>query len=708
MPKFDDFKKKLEKTDSEEHSALLRHVKGLVDISRGDMSKNFSAWDEHDRVFRAKKKVDREDQNAEQLGKPKKVTVPLTYSQIMTFVAFSVQSVTQNRRFFELEPTGTEDNPLTEPMELILERDLRRNQWNAFLIEYFLDIGRFGIASAEVCYEEEYRWMRVKKTEQVDGPFGEQQTNETNDYQQIPVFIGNRVYGISPYRFLPDTRQPLRLYQRGEFCGSEDVFSFSQLVGQTNIFNTDKIPKFTEDGYKKRTAVSRVDLGGFDARTNPNLGATGSGADSTHDNNNMVTSGPVTITKMVFDLNPTKFKVGDKDEKPLGDEDHPIRYLCWIANDKTIVRFEEAYFVHGMFPYICSQYLPDKHQIINEGLADVCEQLTSLVTWKLNAHVLSQRNSLDGKMVIDPYGINTSKLDARSPYIFLNKAAAGTDVNRYVKEIATVDTTANVMKDVDDLDKLLQEISGWSAQMQGQYSSGRRSATQDRVVAQGAGARGKTTLSGVWDTSFEPLGKQLIANNRLEMDLETFKRIMGQRTWPQKPVDPTVQPQIDPQTGQPVPPPNYTTEEIFQMFQADPVAIAMSEDFFVFDGTLPSEKAFLAQSLQEILMQILQNPTFASVLGFGVEQIRELFNQIYLLRGVTPARLPSTTTAIPIVDPSQQNTDREPTPKELINLSVKDLAGDERKQALAMFGIKADNAAHESRLRLENKTVSTS
>lgn len=631
MASFDEFRKALEKTDSPEHSALLKHVKSLIDISRGDMAKNYTTWDGHDMVFRSKKKADREDQIAKTEGKPTKMIVPLTYSQIVTFVAFSVMSITQNARFFELEPTGTEDNPLTEPIELILERDLRRNQWNAFLIQFFLDIGRFGIGAAEVCYREDYRWMRINKVETVAGAFEVPQEKETSTFEQIPVFIGNRIYPVSPYRFLPDTRIPLTRYQEGEFCGSEDVFSLSSLEGQPNIFNTDKIPKYTETGYAGRRQISRVDLGpiGTEPRKNPNLGSTE--GDSSHDSKNMVTSGPVVITKMVLDMRPKKV-LRDKDDKPmLGDEEHPIRYLCWIANDKTIVRFEEAYYLHGMFPYMFAQYMPDQHMVCSEGLADVCEQITNLVTWKLNAHIIAQRNSLDGKLVVDPSGIDTKTLDSRSPYIYMKKAAAGLDVNRYVKEITTTDSTMNVMKDVSDLDGLLEKISGFSAQMQGQYSQGRRSATQDRVVAQGAGARGKTTIGGIWDTAFEPLGKQLIANNRQEMDAETFQRVLGKRDFG-----------TNTETQQP-----FTIEEIFTLFKADPVSIAMSEDFFVFDGTLPSEKAFLAQSLQEILMQIMSNPEVAIIMGYDAQTIKELFNQIYLLRGVTPARLPSGKTADP-------------------------------------------------------------
>jgi hypothetical protein len=171
------------------------------------------------------------------------------------------------------------------------------------------------------------------------------------------------------------------------------------------------------------------------------------------------------------------------------------------------------------------------------------------------------------------------------------------------------------------------ENHGLSAQLQGQYSSGRRSATQDRVVAQGASSRGKTTLGAIWETAFEPLGKQLIINNRQEMEFETFDRIMGKRDWP-----------LNPETQLP-----YTTDEIFTMFKASPQELVQNEDFFVYDGTTPSEKAFLAQSLQEIFTTILSNPQVAQILGIGPEFIKELFSQIYLLRVLLPATLPALT-----------------------------------------------------------------
>lgn len=628
---FDAFKKKLQDPKSPEHAGLLKHLKGLIDISRLEMAQHYTKWDEHNAVFESKRKRDKEDKAAESKGQPKKMVVPLTFAQCMAYVAFNVMTVTQNKRFFQLEPTGTEDTPLREPMELILERDLRKNKMQAYLVQIFLDIARFSIGCSEVCYEESYRNIRLQQQQTVQGAFGESTTTVTNPFTQVPVFIGNRLVPVSPYRFFPDTRIPLTRFNDGEFCGSEDMWSVNSLKSNSECFNTDKIPKFTKEQYTARRVNSRI----VEMEIRPESGT----EDSAADDKAMVKRGPVAVTKLVVDITPKDLELPDKSEA-LGEEDFPIRYIAWYANDKTIVRFEEAQYLHGQFPYLCAQFIPDQHNVVNQGLADVCEQLTGLITWKLNAHITSQKNSVESKWIVDPAGIDVKSLESRSPYIYLRKNASQTGVDRYIKQFATQDVTQMVMQDTAALKELLESVSGYNAMMQGAPSTGRRSATQDRATIQGAGARGKTQLGSVWDTFFEPMGKQLIANNRQEMTFETFQRILGPQ-WK------TVQ--VNPDTGMP-----WMLEELFVLFKADPITIATSEDFFVFDGSNPSENAFLAQSLQEILMTILQNPEVGAVLGYGPPQIQALFNEIYTLRGVTQSRLPAPTPQPMLMQPPGQ------------------------------------------------------
>lgn len=671
---FEELKKKIvlkEGETSPEHDHLLSHVKKLFQISRDTMCQRYHDWDYYDDVFRSKRVLDREDRASVKKSEPAKMIVPLTFSQVMTFVSFCVMNITQNKRFFELEFEGNKPPELKEIMELILERDCRRNRWNSFLVQFFLDIGRFGVGAAEVCYMEEYRNIRVEAQNVVQGTFGTQRTEATSQYQQIPTFIGNRVYPLSPYRIFPDTRLPLTRFQEGEFCGSEDMFSLSSLQSDSNLFNLDQIPKMTETEYQARRRNTRIDQMDFIPAARMN--SDGSLVDQ---GEGKLRSGSCVVSKMVFELTPKNFKMNG--ENVLGTEPFPLRYIVWIANDKTIVRFDEAYYLHGQYPYILSQYLPDQHQVMNEGLSSTLDQLTTLITWKLNAHLTSQKQSVDSKYIIDPAGVDLKTLDSRSPYIFLKKNMGSAGIDKYIKQFVTTDVTDGVMSDISALNELLEKITGISGQMQGEYSQGRRSATQDRVVAQGASARAKTTLSSIWDTSFEPLGRQFIANNRQEMDVQTFVRIVGQGPFG------VMQ--------------NITVQQMFQAFKADPVAIATSEDFFVFDGTIPSEKAFLAQSLQEIVMEIFQNPEIAQILGYGPEQLRYLFDEIYELRGVTPPMLPPSQAP---VQPQQDQGDKPKPPSESINYSLKDFVGEERTQALALIGIRADNVEHDKQRKEE-------
>lgn len=632
---FESFKEKLLKPESLEHEALLRFVKTRIDRSRTKMSQNYERWDYNDAIFRSRRKMDKEDRAAVNKGNTPKMIVPLTFSQCMTFVAFSCMTLQQNEKFFNLTPTGSEDNPLREPMETILQRDIQRNRWNTFLVQFFLDIAKFSLGCAEVCYEEIVRHMRVPQTREETGPMGVKSVTNSSGFQPIPIFVGNKVHSVSPYRFFPDADMPLSRYQEGHYCGSEDIFDFTQLQGDAVLFNTNKIVKFSDKELKERKSLSRID--DFPVRTNPNLG--GMDLFTKPDKDTFVTSGGVTVTKLVVDITPANFDAGDKAEE-LGEEDFPVRYIIWYANDKTIIRFDEAYYLHGMFPYIMGQYIPDQHCMVTDGLADVCDQITDYITWLANTHKASQANSVESKWGIDPSGVDMASIESRSPYIKLKKSAANTDVRRYITQFQTVDTTANAPAEIAQFKELLENVTGYSGFMQGQSSSGRRSATQDKVVTQGAAARGKTTLSSVWDQAFQPLGRQFIANNRQDMDFETFSRILGKSM----PINPDVPPQmgVDPVTQQPMlVPVRYTPEELYALFHADPITIACSEDFFVFDGSLPSEKAFLAQSLQEIFMEMAANPAIAQVMGYGPAELQQLLENIYTLRGVPQSMLPA-------------------------------------------------------------------
>lgn len=640
-----DFRKKLildgdspsSASENKEHGALLRDTKRLIDSSRKEMGKHYSSWDYYDQVFRSRRVLDKEDRSANAKGQPAKLIVPLQFSQVMTFVSFAVATVTQNRRFFGLDPNKAEEYPLREAIELILERDCNRNDWTSFLIQYFLDLGRFGMAAAEIGWKEEIRKIKITQDVPTQGAFGTTGTSTQEQYIDIPTFVGNKVYPLSPYRIFPDTSLPLTRYQEGEFCGSEDMFSYTSLIADSaDLFNLDKIPRMSEQEYTERRKSTRIDVMDF-MPTRSQQGADVSASDG----DGFVKSGQVVITKCVRDIIPAKFKLDD--ENVLGKEPFPIRYIVWYANDKTIIKFEEATYLHFQFPYAISQFLPDQHKTINEGLADTSDQITNTITWLINAAITSKRSGLEGKFVVDPAGVDIRTLESRSPYIFLKKNMGSTGIDRYIQQFKTEDVAGDYMKEAGQLKELLESVTGISAQMQGQYSDGRRSATQDRVVAQGASSRGKISVSTAWEKGFQTIGKQFLANNRQELELDAFQRLLGSGPFGESK--------------------DIPVELLYLIFKGDPVSIATAEDFFIFDNTQPSEKAYLAQNLQEIVMAVLTNPEVAAVLGYGPPQLREMFNDLYELRGVTPPSMPAPMpppNVLPMNQPGQSPAAGEP------------------------------------------------
>lgn len=608
--------------DNVYHSYLRDFCKKYVKRSREHMSNNYDAWDYNDLIFRSKRKLDKEDRAAMLKGNTAKMILPLTFSQVITFASFCIATLQQNQRFFQLDPLGSEEQPLDEPLEIILQRDLAKNKFTAFLCQFFIDIGRFSMGVGEVSYEEHFRWMNLTTQEPAVGPMGQPTTVAKTGLQAVPVFNGNVIRSVSPYRFFPDLDFPLSRYQEGKFCFSEEIVALTTLRGwadQMDLFNLDFIPKMGVTEMEDRKRISRIDE--IPVRQNSNMGS-----ENQINTDAFTRSGNVVLTKGVVEILHSDFKP-DGEAQILGSENLPVRYIVWYANDKTVIRFAEATFLHGQYPYFMSQYLNDQHKIVPEGLADLCDQLQEYSTWILNSHKAAQAQALESKWVVDPSGVDVKMLESRSPYIYMKRDAAGQDVNRYLKQFKTEDVTQNAFSDIEAAKDMLDAVTGISPFMQGQSSPGRRSSLQDNVVTQGGASRGKFHLSQIWATGFADLGKQLIANNRQEMNVETFMRILG-------PNPSGIM--VDPATNMPYPP-----EQLFAMFQSDPFDIAAAEHFFVWDATLPSERQYLAQSLQEIFIELMQNPALPQLIGYGPTQMRDLFAEIFLLRGVPSSRLPA-------------------------------------------------------------------
>lgn len=618
------------KTDGKLHSKLLDETKKLVELSRRYMYPLYSLWDANDRILRGDRVADQQDQKAVQRGEPPKMILPFSYAQSQTFIAFNSTLFTQRDKFFEILGADNEDDDSAEgspelDAEDCLERELRKNQFNRILFQCFLDISRCGFCAVKSWWEEESTQQQQAQTE----PAGESIFGGTLPEQTTTTTVtkfkrqGNKLMSVSPFRFFPDVRFPLSRLQDGEFCASEDEYSITRLKKMEAdglITNTDKIEKLEQVGIDRRRLLSlNADRGNI-----LNVGA-GTASDKG--------GGMGVLTEVQRWIVPNEFK-GDDGGKPLGTDTAPILFLIWYVNDKTIVRAEPMNYEHNQFTFDVGEYSADQLRVVNESLAEIVDPLQTVATWFLNSRITSVRKNIDNKLIVDPTGVEVDDLVQRKPVIRLKPGVGRSGVDTWIKQLEVTDVTSGHVNDVKTLWEFMQIATGINDNALGQFSGASRpSAAQSRAVSAGAASRLKTCANVLWETLFVPMGQKLLSNLQANLSLEEFQRILG--------------PKAD--------------QARLDAFKAERL------EFEFFDGTAPSEKGYIAQQMQDLLLGLLANPQTAMMLG--QEPFRSLVKEICDLRSIrSPERFlppkqmqPSPTNILPYGQPGPTAAGTQPT-----------------------------------------------
>jgi hypothetical protein len=596
----DDVKNELNReAPSDFHKAILDHAKQLVKMSRSKMKDHYSDWDLQDQVYRGERFMDEKDVKAAMKNEPVKLIVPHTFAQVMTFSSFLFLLFTQNRTFFELVPTGQEDHgEKHEDLETVLENNLRNNQWNTILFQHLLDNARFGPSVTECSWTRKLVHAYVTPEPVMQTYNGIQiDVRGGSEWQDFVKYEGNQVRHVSPYRFFPDTRFPLSEFQRGEFCAAEEEYSkamLRDLESAGEVAGIDRIRPLPQNLDRERGGPTRTAMN-FNEDRSFLLGPAKS-------------EGTVLVTKMQVWIVPSQFDINEK--KKLGPEEFPILYHLWYANDNRVIRCEPAYWWHNEFSWNVSEFTPDMHHTINSGLADLIYRLQDVITWHINARITDVRRNLRGRNIVDKSGIEPDSLDGDGD-IYLRKSAGKSGVDKWIKPLDVRDVTQSHMTDAETLGKVMEVVTGVNNNAMGQYNSGRRSAQEARVVTAGAAGRMKLHGQLIWDAAIAPLGRKMLSNVRQSLPFEMFGRIVGLND-------------------------QEHAEELqkrFAMFKGTPQEVICGDDYFVFDSTLSSEKGFMAQSLQELLVAILNSdPAAAQRMAQGVDPVK-IVEEIQYLRG---------------------------------------------------------------------------
>ena len=579
-----------EENPSTFHSQILEDTRALVSISRRKMTEYYPQWDKNDDIYRCILQRDKSDVAAFERKEPEKMVVPITYAQIQTFIAFCVALYTQRDKIFELQGFTAEDDRPAKIGEALLERDLSKNKFLLVLVQWLLDVARFGIGVNKCSWSVEKQLVRTQVQKPGTSFLGMRISKGTSTEELVwaTAYAGNRLANISPYRFFPDVRLPLTRFQEGEFCASEDLYSVSQLKQWERegvVAGVDHIKPLGKDiaqdrGYRWDTGL---DPGGA---LTQGAGIKGDGQ----------TKKTVIITECQRTIIPSQYEV---DGEPLGEEDYPKKYVIWTANDNRVIKCEPMEYLHNEFTYSIGQFVYDNNVLLSAGLSDVIDQLQSVISWLVNSRITNVRKIIGDKLIVNTSAVNMADIKNRSPVIRLTASATG-DIDRHIKQLKLEDVTVQHIADVKEIHGILKVVTGITDSILGEVRPGKRSATENRNTTTGAATRLRLAAATLFTGGLEPLARQMLSNLRDGLDEETYVRVAGMK-------------------GQ-------ATPEFIKVSKKDLVG---HYDFEVFDGTLPSDRYHNAQALEQLVAGL--DPQTAMFLGFD---LKKLIMEALQLRGI--------------------------------------------------------------------------
>lgn len=568
---------------------LFNHLQSNLGRSRSVIGREYDRWKRHLQTFKGERPADREDMESAEEGSPEKFVVPLTFAQVQTFASFCFLLFNQKPKFYETEQVGDEDNEIAKLGEDLLQGDLLANRWSSKLYMALIDIARFGIGITKESWERETVWVpNNSRVSNINGFELPSLDIDIESDMEILKFEGNRINNISPFKFFPDLSLPLSRWREGQFVVDEEEYHINQLkkMERTGQLHGIKwVKRMTPTAWAAREKYNTL----------TSLGNEMMGGGSSDKNKDFT----VTLAEHYVRLIPADYD--------LGPEKYQKLYLVRIANDQRIVSAEPYGYCHDEFPHNVGLMSPDTCSNLSASLCDSIDAIQDVITYLINSRVMGLKKNLGRNLIVDPSVIDMASLDNEMDIITTVQGAPKNGLDRYAMQLNFKDNTASNFNDAQEMQRIMHMITGVNDNAMGMVASGRRSATENRAANGGAAARMKVTASNIWTDMLAPQGSKLLCNLRYGMSFEAFQKYVGQRD---------------------------NIEELYAQFSPDDTSLLVgARDVFIFDNTSESEKGFLAQSMQELLVAIATNPQLA-----GMYDLDKLMEEVFSLRGVKTRR----------------------------------------------------------------------
>jgi hypothetical protein len=507
---------------SEEHSKLQDELVPFcirrIDASYDHWSKRYDRWREAEKLYRAYRVPDTQDQktrNAPLTEGVEKIVIPYSYATIQSILAFFMSILTDRQPIIPVRGDGPMDVEPAYNMEAVLHYQMENMQpcGNLIIFQWLLDAWRYGVGVIKNVYTVR-EWVDLIRTFGTDPMTGQQMDQLTA--QEVTAYEGNEAMNVSPFDFFPDPARPVSEFQRGEFVFHEMRRSWTEML-QREAEGLYVGCDFVKRGMGG--AGSRGDITG--SRDNSDIGRL-VGMDE-RDEGDVRRSDDrkayATLDEGWLWLTPKQLE--KLQLAPFtGPANTPRLWVVTIANRSRAVRAEPANLPGRRFPFEITEPNYDVYSPGNVGMIETTRGLQYHLSWLFNARMMAVRKTLNNELVVDPAMIEEADLlDPRPGKLLrLTRAAQNSGlIDKAVFPLPVVDVTASHHQDSKIVREIGEEVTGASRLLMGLSNTGRRAATEVQGQMQLSSGRMKMLAEIFVSQGMRPWSLQMSRNTQAFM-----------------------------------------------------------------------------------------------------------------------------------------------------------------------------------------------
>lgn len=575
------------KYGSELHTNIIKAIRDRKKASSSKMDEFKRQWDDADDSMRAyipEKEIDRKRKDRRRYnGKPQYVTieVPYIYAQVMTAHTYYSTVFLDRSPIWQFTGRHGETQDSIDAVEAVMHYQSTIGEQIPVLYNWLYDWARYNLGVVGLYWHKEVKRIiqYVDMPVTLMGvPVPLAKPKRVRQEQEIPGYVGNKLYNVRPHDFFPDPRVPIWRFQDGEFCITQSN------VGESEILNE----AAANPGYyinlaeMKKRAKEKAEKGEEQNQGSPrvSLPLTGTEADV-----HIPGARFFLLEDMYIKLVPASWGLGPSKK---------VEMWCFTVADKeVVVKAHPLGCLHDKFPFAIVEGNFGSESFAKQGLIEMIRPMTDIITWLVNTHFYNVRKTLNDTRLVDPTAVVIKDLERtmeeEGGIIRLKPEAYGRDVRSFMMQLQTTDMTRTHMTDVAIIEQMIQKCSGVMDNIMGvQSAASRKSATEARISSGYAIARLKTPAGYNSHLGFSPLSQMMVSNTQQFLDVERQYAIAGETLMTAK-----------------------------KYLNVSPDSIAGFFDYVPVDPTMPVDPQAKANFWKELLIQMARVPQFAMQWDLG-------------------------------------------------------------------------------------------